>query len=209
MLVGEKRYILLPPTACIDLSLLPYGHPSARHSNVTLAQVAACAAEGSSNQSVARDLTDNSQIDPEHEHDLPQADTGCAHVDRFLGAQALDVHLLPGDVLHLPAYVLIVVQYRWSCCHKYSQQPSKDILLLHDRCQPLWAALLHRYWFHAVLSLSQSVQCNSFVGAPSTTAAQDHVENCMMQISGEGLSHPPPKPSQDSGARLRPSNDEL
>jgi hypothetical protein len=28
------RYVLLPPSECDKLSLLPYGHPSARHSDV-------------------------------------------------------------------------------------------------------------------------------------------------------------------------------
>ena len=56
----------------------------------------------------------------------------------------------------------------------------------------LCAAPWFRYWFHAVVSLSQTVQCNSFVGGPSTTSAQDHVEDCMMKISGEVLHQPSP-----------------
>jgi hypothetical protein len=31
---GRKRYFLLPPNACHEISLLPYGHPSARHSRM-------------------------------------------------------------------------------------------------------------------------------------------------------------------------------
>ena len=34
MVRGRKRYILLPPSECDKLSLLPHGHPSARHSDV-------------------------------------------------------------------------------------------------------------------------------------------------------------------------------
>ena len=137
MLVGEKRYLLLPPAACSDLSLLPYGHPSARHSKIMLAKMAALGPDGLGN--LNRSLTGSDQDAP------PTA----AEIDRFLSAHALDVHLSPGDVLHLPAY-----------------------------------------WFHAVLSLTQTVQCNSFVGGPSTTVAQDHVEDCMMMMSGE-LRAPP------------------
>eukprot|EP01045_Picozoa_sp_COSAG04_P030470 COSAG04_NODE_5306_length_1665_cov_1.584930_1_plen_299_part_00 len=127
VLAGEKRYLLLPPTQCAELSLLPYGHPSARHSKIQLAHAAADDAGNAS--------TTGSP------HDAPPT---AADVERFLAAAALDVHLRPGDVLHLPAY-----------------------------------------WFHAVVSLTRTVQCNSFVGPPSTTAAQDFVEDCMMRISGE------------------------
>eukprot|EP01043_Picozoa_sp_COSAG02_P007641 COSAG02_NODE_232_length_27935_cov_16.544511_11_plen_105_part_00 len=103
MVVGEKRYLLLPPTACSDLSLLPYGHPSARHSNITLSQVAAyAAAEASRNQPVHR-LATKSRTGTDAS-DSTQAHTGNANLDRYLAAQALDVHLSPGDVLHLPAY---------------------------------------------------------------------------------------------------------
>ena len=132
MLAGEKRYLILPPTACSDLSLLPYGHPSARHSKIMLARLSSHGVEGLSRQS----LTGSEDDTP------PSADD----IERFFNAPALDVHLAPGDVLHLPAY-----------------------------------------WFHAVLSLTQTVQCNSFVGAPSTTVAQDFVEDCMMRVSGEQL----------------------
>ena len=107
MLVGEKRYVLLPPTACSDLSLLPYGHPSARHSNITLAQVAAYAtAEDLSDQTVARSPT-KPWSDPDRKHNSLLAPNGNGHLDRYLDAHALDVHLTPGDVLHLPAYVFI------------------------------------------------------------------------------------------------------
>ena len=34
MIQGRKRYMLLPPSACSVLSLLPLGHPSARHSTI-------------------------------------------------------------------------------------------------------------------------------------------------------------------------------
>lgn len=34
MLRGRKRYVLLPPSECRSLSLLPRGHPSARHSYI-------------------------------------------------------------------------------------------------------------------------------------------------------------------------------
>lgn len=34
MIQGRKRYILLPPSTCSVLSLLPLGHPSARHSTI-------------------------------------------------------------------------------------------------------------------------------------------------------------------------------
>ena len=106
MVVGEKRYLLLPPTACSELSLLPYGHPSARHSNITLSQVAAyAAAEASRNQPVHR-LATKSRTGTDRASDSAQAYTGNANLDRYLDTQALDVHLLPGDVLHIPAYAL-------------------------------------------------------------------------------------------------------
>ena len=34
MIQGRKRYMLLPPSSCSVLSLLPLGHPSARHSTI-------------------------------------------------------------------------------------------------------------------------------------------------------------------------------
>ena len=121
MAVGEKRYLLLPPTACSELSLLPYGHPSARHSNITLAQLAAyAAAEESSNLHEAQ-LPTKSWTRPEQAADAPQAHSSNAQLDRYLGAQALDVFLSPGDVLHLPAYVLddSLFDFIWtsSCGH--------------------------------------------------------------------------------------------
>jgi hypothetical protein len=106
MVVGEKRYLLLPPAACSDLSLLPYGHPSARHSNITLAQLAAYAAAEESRKPPVANLPTKSWTRPEPASDAPHAHAGNAHLERYLGAQALDVLLSPGDVLHLPAYVL-------------------------------------------------------------------------------------------------------
>jgi hypothetical protein len=36
---GHKRYFLLPPSACDALALLPFGHPSARHSKIRLVRL--------------------------------------------------------------------------------------------------------------------------------------------------------------------------
>ena len=67
-----------------------------------------------------------------------------------------------------------------------------------------------RYWFHAVVSLSQTLQCNSFVGGPSTTEAQDHVEDCMMKISGEVLQQPSSQLAKRTGDQShRMNRDEL
>jgi hypothetical protein len=44
---------------------------------------------------------------------------------------------------------------------------------------------LPAYWFHIVLSLTETLQCNSFMGEPATSSAMDFVEECMLRVSGE------------------------
>lgn len=119
MLSGHKRYFLFPPNECEQLALLPYGHPSARHSKVRL----------TGHNTTAWNA---------------QPDSTASEREAYLSAGVLDVHLQEGDVLHLPAY-----------------------------------------WFHAVLSLSRTVQCNTFMGAPNKAEAGSHVERCMMRLSDE------------------------
>ena len=83
MLAGWKRWVLLPPSECGKLSLLPWGHPSARHCNLSFfdldAAATATAAKGGGQS-------------PEQM---------VAH-ERLLDAAAFDVNLGPGDVLHVP-----------------------------------------------------------------------------------------------------------
>lgn len=138
----RPAYYCSPPTACRDLELLPYGHPSARHTQIRLAGHHRSTAGGESGGRRWRE-----------EYNIKRS---AVELERFLDAPCLDVHLQEGEILHLPAY-----------------------------------------WFHSVLSLQPvggesegagggaNLQCNSFMGAPSTTEAQETVERCMMQISGE------------------------
>jgi hypothetical protein len=99
MLVGKKRYVLLPPTECPKLGLHSRQHPSARHSGVDWSNP-----------------------------DLQKFPT-------FPTAQAAEVVLRAGEVLYIPSY-----------------------------------------WFHYIISLETSVQCNSRSG--NAKVGRRHLVTC-------------------------------
>jgi hypothetical protein len=99
MLVGKKRYVLLPPTQCPKLGLHDRKHPSARHSGIDWAK--------------------------------PDLET----FPTFPTAMATEVILRAGEVLYIPSY-----------------------------------------WFHYIISLETSVQCNSRSG--NAQVGRIHLVDC-------------------------------
>mmetsp|Transcript_26518 Transcript_26518/g.26769 ORF Transcript_26518/g.26769 Transcript_26518/m.26769 type:complete len:387 (+) Transcript_26518:242-1402(+) len=101
MIRGHKRYILAPPSECLSLSLLPKGHPSARHSSF--------------------DWSNMTEVDSR---------------PKFYISKATEVVLTPGDILYIPSF-----------------------------------------WFHSIMSLDNSIQCNARSG--TATVAAHIISECM------------------------------
>lgn len=86
MIKGRKRYVLLPPRACSQLSLLPKGHPSARHSYVDWSSLVG------SNHSAGKG-------------EAPNDSTGLDEKkEAILRAPATEYLLSRGEVLYIPSY---------------------------------------------------------------------------------------------------------
>eukprot|EP01052_Picozoa_sp_SAG31_P015291 SAG31_NODE_979_length_10600_cov_13.736025_6_plen_187_part_00 len=88
VLAGWKRWILLPPSECSKMSLLPWGHPSSRHCNISFFEL---------------------ELNKFSVADFAAAKGGLRNRQEaaqklLLDAAAVDVMLGPGDVLHVPAY---------------------------------------------------------------------------------------------------------
>lgn len=83
MLRGRKRYVLLPPSECAGLSLLPKGHPSARHT----------------------DFDWNHLGHAKSEAEAARADPALAAKQAAaLASRATEYVLAMGEVLYLPSY---------------------------------------------------------------------------------------------------------
>lgn len=83
MLRGRKRYVLLPPSECDRLSLLPKGHPSARHTDFEWGHLGRAAEEEAVRKS-----------DP----------ALAAKHEAVLGSRATEYVLAMGEVLYLPSH---------------------------------------------------------------------------------------------------------
>ena len=104
MIQGEKRYVLLPPRACVHLELLKRGHPSERHASFDWADAA------------------------EREKRRRGA---------FCDQPAAEVVVREGEILYLPSY-----------------------------------------WFHYIVSVSRSVQCNARTGLSAGKEGLADIQAC-------------------------------
>lgn len=101
--IGEKRYIINPPSACDRLGIIAdTRHPSYRHSVIDW------------------------------------SDIGQAESSGFDKVPAIDTVIRTGEVLYIPSY-----------------------------------------WFHYIISLKYSIQCNSRSGSPPHQNGFDHIKRCM------------------------------
>jgi len=93
MIRGRKRYVLLPPRACKKLSLLPKGHPSARHSFIDWSEL----------------LPSNSSSSAEQEREqepgrILRGEGAEERAAEILEAPATEYVLARGEVLYIPSY---------------------------------------------------------------------------------------------------------
>ena len=190
MLRGRKRYVLLPPRACNDLSLLPKGHPSARHSWVDWSELlpsagaragagagagglrgrkqgaaaaAAAAAAEAERQGESQEAEAGTKTDWASRHEPGRITDGPDLARRraqILASPATEVVLSRGEVLYIPSF-----------------------------------------WFHYIISQDASIQCNARSGQGSDEVARVAIRKCMNTL-------PPFSPGGGAGEKRQEASKE-